>query len=84
MKNLVCESLNEFQSKPDELELLREQYPQYVFNMNPHPRFKDAWLCTLYEGENYIAGVRGPCRYDQGIDFFRNAIKNKEAHEKDL
>jgi hypothetical protein len=76
MKNLVCESLEEF--KPNELESLREQYPRYTFNMNLHPKFKDGWLCTLYEGEDYIAGVRGPCSYEQGIDFFKGAIKNRE------
>jgi hypothetical protein len=78
MKNLVCESLNEFQSEKDGLELLREQYPQLTFNMNPHPRFKDAWLCNVYEGENYLAGVKGPCSYEQGVDFFKNVAQKHE------
>jgi len=71
---LVCESLNEFKSQ-DELQLLREQFPNLTFNMKPHARFKDAFLCNVYEGENYLAGVRGPCSYDQGIDFFKNVAQ---------
>jgi hypothetical protein len=78
MKNLVCESLNEFQSQKDELQLLKEQYPNLTFNMKAHPRFGDAFLCNVYEGENYLAGVRGPCSYGDGIDFFKNVAKKRK------
>lgn len=62
----------------DELETLRNENPGFTFNMKPHSSFKDAYLCNIYKGEDYLAGIRGPCSYEKGIEFFKNVIKNYE------
>jgi hypothetical protein len=73
---LVCESLEEF--KPNELELLKEQYPNLTFNMDPHPTFKGSFRCNVYEGETYLGGIKGACNYNQAIEFFKNVAKSTE------
>lgn len=69
-------NVSESYSEKDELTILKETYPHLTFNMKPHQRFKDAYICNVYKGDNYLGGVRGPCSYENGIDFFKNIAKN--------
>lgn len=62
----------------DELSLLRETYPHLTFNMKPHTKFKNAYICNVYEGDKYIGGVKGPCSYENGIEFFKSVAKNNQ------
>ena len=62
----------------DELSLLRETYPHLTFNMRPHTKFKNAYICNVYEGDKYIGGVKGPCSYENGIEFFKSVAKNNQ------
>ncbi|MFW6225642.1 MAG: hypothetical protein ACOC3V_01620, partial [bacterium] len=69
-------SLNESDQINGELEELKNEYPHFIFNMKPHNSFKNDYFCTVYKGDDYLGGLKGPCSYEKGIEFFKNIIKN--------
>jgi len=78
MKNFN-QFINESFENKDDLQILREMYPEYTFNLTRNFRFKgDAWNYNLYKGDKYIFGIKGPCSYKDAIESYKNAIKREE------
>ena len=62
----------------DSLEELKETYPNLDFRLKPSEKFKNSYLASVYEGEKYLGGLRGPCSYDKAIKWFK-IIANNES-----
>ena len=61
-ENLFCDTINK-KLKDESFE-----YKGYKVNLTPNERFKDAYNCSVYLGDEYKMGLKGPCSLESGKD----------------
>ena len=74
--------LNESVNNMDELEKLRKENPEFTFNLKKIPNYENKYHCNVYKEDKYIGGVRGSVRYEDGIDFFKNLVRNHNEENR--
>lgn len=51
-------------------------YKGYTVNMVPNKKFKEAFNCTVYLGDEYKMGIKGPANYENAKEMAINFIEN--------
>jgi hypothetical protein len=72
LSTFITESI----SDQSELDQLRQQYPNFTFNLVKSDKFDNAYLASIYKVDKYVAGLRGPISYESAILFFKNTVKH--------
>lgn len=66
------------------IKVLQDDNSEFTINFKKNEKFKNGYNASLYRGDKYIAGLKGPVGPKNAYEFFKNTInkfKNKDVLE---